>query len=175
MLLNNNSITELVKDGFASSTLTLVSLSLSNNQIKTIHENAFSYLFQLEELNLSNNRISHLKYEMFIDLKNLVYLNLGNNYLNTLTRNVFSRFEKLQTLLIFGNQLKQFNPNIFGETNTIPKSLMNLVLSHNQIVSYLYKKIGINQKRNYYLKFFFFSLEHNTFKCYGKFSNFIFK
>jgi Leucine-rich repeat (LRR) protein len=72
--LYNNQISEIKENAFAGLT-SLQMLFLSNNQIRKIKENAFAGLTSLRKLSLSNNQIGEIKANVFDPLLNRIYRN----------------------------------------------------------------------------------------------------
>jgi len=71
--LNNNRISSTIEDvkGTFTGLVSLKTLSLENNRIKTLTKQAFSGLDQLEQLLLNNNNITSIQGNAFEPLPNL--------------------------------------------------------------------------------------------------------
>lgn len=75
--LSNNRLTRIsVEFGRLFS---LKKLDLEENQISTIHDNAFRDLKNLETLDLADNDLLHLPLRLFTSLKNLHFLDIAGN------------------------------------------------------------------------------------------------
>ncbi|XP_073403171.1 platelet glycoprotein Ib alpha chain [Dendrobates tinctorius] len=110
--LANNSLRKLPKVSLLSA---LKTLHLSNNQISTIQENAFTGLMRLTMLKLQHNHIDSLSEEVFMGLPKLNHLDLSYNQLRHLPNRLLSRSESLVILYLSGNRLTEIPNNFFEE------------------------------------------------------------
>lgn len=107
----------------------LTFLDLFNNQITTVHENAFLRNTQLQTLYLYNNPITTLPENLFQSQSGLVTLWLMQNRIADLPPNIFRPLQNLNELDIRTNQIRNLRPEWFAN---LPR-LTNLVLTNNFI------------------------------------------
>lgn len=100
-------------------------LDLSNNQIETIHENAFFGLKNLKQLLLYENRITSLAPATFKGLTNLEILMLNSNQLRCVQRDLVEDLRKLRVLSLYDNRLTTLPKGLFGN-NQETLSLIHL-------------------------------------------------
>ena len=81
LCLHDNNIFNLTE-------LNLEILSLSNNLIIDLYENAFTNLSNLKQLYLDENKIESLNKNVFNSLKSLEILSFSNNLIKALDENV---------------------------------------------------------------------------------------
>jgi len=130
--LSYSFLTEIPSNRILSQLSThLTTLNLSNNQITSIPENAFSGLTSLQELNLSVNRISEIPKDVFAMLTHLQRLSLSYNKISSIHENAFSGLTQLEELGLFCNQITLIPENAFSGLT----QLEELILSANQIIS----------------------------------------
>ena len=105
----------------------LRSLRLEGNQLRSLGDRPFFWLYRLEELNLEQNQLTELDEDVFISRyelypgwnqdytlkRNLLELNLGGNRLTALPGGLFNGFRKLRTLQLQSNQLVRLPPKLF--------------------------------------------------------------
>uniref|UniRef100_A0A336MPK0 CSON005026 protein n=1 Tax=Culicoides sonorensis TaxID=179676 RepID=A0A336MPK0_CULSO len=91
-------------------------ISLENNKIKMIPENAFNGLVALKTLNLAGNRIERVENHWFKEMSKLEQLDLQRNLINFITPNIVELLPKLKTLVLFSNKLEGLN---FTETDQL--------------------------------------------------------
>lgn len=80
-------------------------LDVSNNQIRTIQEDAFKGLTNLKSLLLQNNRITVITQQLK-HLPNLHVLNLDYNAISSIAPNAVAGMQKLQDIQLRGNQIE---------------------------------------------------------------------
>lgn len=119
--------------------VSLVSLSLSFNQIEYVHEHAFAGLHSLLRLSLYGNRIRQLHELAFFGVGgNLTRINLGSNLFTALPVSSLKPLRLLRRLQLHENRIDQL-PD-FGLTSSVTLEpivdhLDTLVLSSNRIRS----------------------------------------
>ena len=106
LCLHDNNIFNLTE-------LNLEILSLSNNLIIDLYENAFTNLSNLKQLYLDENKIESLNKNVFSSLKSLEILSICNNLIKDLDENVFSNLTKLKKLYLYENIIKSLNSRVF--------------------------------------------------------------
>ncbi|CRL06044.1 CLUMA_CG019003, isoform A [Clunio marinus] len=127
--LNDNAIDTIEDYAFSTEWSVLLNyLTLSNNLIKTLPENAFAGLTSLSSLYLDGNQITELPENIFISLLSLRVLNLDNNHLVSLLPDLFTATFNLNYLSIRSNQLESLD---FGLSYL--DSLSELYIEHNKI------------------------------------------
>ncbi|XP_073507108.1 platelet glycoprotein Ib alpha chain [Phyllobates terribilis] len=110
--LANNSLRKLPKVSLLPA---LTTLQLSNNQISTIEDNAFTGLERLKMLKLQHNQIDSLSEEVFKSLPSLDHLDLSYNQLLYLPDRLLSSSENLVILYLSGNRLTEIPDNFFED------------------------------------------------------------
>ncbi|XP_062515494.1 peroxidasin homolog [Corticium candelabrum] len=108
---------------------TAQSLSLGDNQIASLDENAFSTLISLQQLFLDSNSITSVSENAFAGLGNVTDLRLNENKLKTLARDVFQPLTSLKTLHLQDNVLTTLPDNIFANLDLTTIKLENNRLS----------------------------------------------
>ncbi len=97
----------------------LVSLKIliltGNQNLHTIHPNAFQGLYNLPSLDLSGLAIHELGDHIFEGLSNVTSLLLTDNYLSYISELSFSGLEKLEQLHLTGNKIKTIKRATFYE------------------------------------------------------------
>ncbi|MGE0206829.1 MAG: leucine-rich repeat domain-containing protein [Candidatus Babeliales bacterium] len=83
--LSNKNLTSLDGLNDLPTLARITHLNLSNNKLKTLPNNIFDKLPNLESINLSFNELTTLNPSIFKSLKNLTYLHLGKNHLSEKT------------------------------------------------------------------------------------------
>ena len=123
LLLSNNLLTEFNLIYLEN----LKSLSLSNNNLKSINENIgkFSELFQLH---LDGNKLEEIPNSIG-NLKNLYWLHIDGNQLTTLPKNI-GKLKTLQALIATNNNITFIPVSILKL-----KNLTAIELSHNKITT----------------------------------------
>ncbi|XP_035695510.1 leucine-rich repeat-containing protein 4B-like [Branchiostoma floridae] len=118
--LNDNQIKSIQEDQFVN-LKSLEVLHLYANKLTDIHSKAFNGLTLLKRLILSQNQLKELPLGLFVGLENLVWLDISNNRLQTLPPMIFKDLFYLEYLEIWGNQLNYLPEETF-------KGLENLSL-----------------------------------------------
>ncbi|XP_078696750.1 uncharacterized protein LOC144924920 [Branchiostoma floridae x Branchiostoma belcheri] len=109
----------------------LIKLDLSDNDIRTLRNNSFSYLHLLEVLNLEANQLSVIEPAAFYNLSNLKMMLLTDNRLSYLPAGLFASLPTLQKLDLSKNSLRFIlQADIWKGLN-----LQKLDISYNQLVS----------------------------------------
>ena len=152
--LGNNYITEISDSTFRDAQ-NLQRLTLSHNNLKRIHPNAFIHnsklnniklqsnplLYMVTSLNLATN--NHLNYIDLSDCKltrvlnfkfpsSLKYLKLRNNNIKELKKKNFPVLQNLNILLLDGNKISKIQDDMFSEMT----SLQQLWLNDNFLTSF---------------------------------------
>lgn len=115
-------ITEVFSDNFVG--LILTHLSLSENEIKKIHEKAFDDLTNLEELSLDRNYLSSLPENIFGRLENLQKLDLDSNKFKEFPKGIFDPLKSLTELKVKHNEIKILDAKIFENLVNVKKILL---------------------------------------------------
>lgn len=112
--ISHNGLEAILKDDFLLYA-SLRSLIMTGNEIKTIQEEAFDPLVNLEKLDLSLNRLDALSAGWFKNLFSLQYLNLlGNEYKTLGQGNLFQPLRNLKTLHVGGPHLQSVRKSDFS-------------------------------------------------------------
>jgi hypothetical protein len=83
----------------------LQSLYLSNNQLRSLPDNIFQRMHQLEQLNLGENQLGSVSEILFRDLRMLQILDLEGNQLRSLSEVLFQDLDQLERLYLSNNLL----------------------------------------------------------------------
>ncbi|XP_071804324.1 uncharacterized protein [Asterias amurensis] len=95
-------------------------IDVSNNEIKTLPQDAFAGLTSLETIALSNNIIQTIPMGVFRDLTRPNELLLQSNNLSSLQRGVFDGLERLDDrLLLRCNRLAQITKGVFDNLHKL--------------------------------------------------------
>jgi len=108
----------------------LVSISLSENEIRALDAGVFIECSSLEILDLSMNQIRRIDENAFSSLNALIELDLSENNLERLTRKTIKPMKSLKKLSLRNNKLRILQENLF---NDLAISLTDLDLSHNPL------------------------------------------
>jgi len=127
----NRNLTKLPDNCFTNLTK-LVTLSLSDNSIDTLHEGLFDGLHTLVTLDLSHNSIVDVHNRSFDGLQSLATLDLSHNSIVRLQDWLFNGLQSLATLDLSYNSISGLQNTLFG----VLQRLVALNLSHNSIVGY---------------------------------------
>uniref|UniRef100_A0A1Y1KCP6 LRRCT domain-containing protein n=1 Tax=Photinus pyralis TaxID=7054 RepID=A0A1Y1KCP6_PHOPY len=112
------------------SDLPIITLALSNNQIKYIERNALINLENLKNLYLDGNMLSEFSSESLMNnAKELETLHLQNNAFTSISRNMFKIFTKLRVLNLSHNKIFSIMSYTFEDL----LQLESLNLAHNII------------------------------------------
>lgn len=133
--LNNNQINYISENAFNKTKL-LESLDLSNNKIKILHNVFKESLKHLKQLDLSNNPVD-LAHD-FVELEKLQVLNLNKIKSLNIT-NGFYQNEELTSLNLRGNNIKSISADLIPHHYNL--KLNYLDLSNNRIVNIHFKYI----------------------------------
>ncbi|RZC41299.1 LRR 8 domain containing protein [Asbolus verrucosus] len=106
-------------------------LSLKHNLLEEIKNNVFKDL-SIEELDLSNNQIKTISEQAFADMRQLRSINLSNNKIAVYHNKWFADTQKLHEINFENNLIKVLPETIFG-INFFTFSYMSFIFSHNQI------------------------------------------
>ena len=86
---------------------------MHNNSIRTIQEDAFTGMGQLEFLYFYFNKITFLQKSMFNGLHSLKYLHIQNNLIETIADGCFSDLRNLNYLYLGVNRLSAISGNMW--------------------------------------------------------------
>ena len=129
-------------------------VSLENNVIETIEEDAFLNVNELITLDLSRNRLPYVPDANSVKLRNLKQLVLSHNSIaatSKLTPASFIGYDKLEELTLQSNQIITIPSNVFIH---VP-NLRSLMLGYNRITTLdKYAFNGLNKLEN-------LDIEHN--------------
>ncbi len=110
----------------------LTNLSISNNQIKTIHNHAFKELENLKQLDLDGNLLTEIDIFICADLVNLERLYLKENKISRIEEKSFEKLGQLKHLNLTSNNLGPFlDMSLFKDLS----NLIELAIGTNQISS----------------------------------------
>lgn len=135
--IDDCSLESISKSDFEESSNKLRILGIEKSNLKTISEDTFSELIELEELYLMRNEISYIKLQTFAHLKNLEILSLSDNHLEYLPAKLFAQNLKLKEILFNNNQLAVIEKELL---NDVP----NLILAdfrQNLCINSIYKQV----------------------------------
>ena len=110
----------------------LVELTLKNNQIKTVHKNAFIDLTKVVTINLSFNQIQWLDGDTFLSCLELRELILMSNIMSSIPSQLFSRNTKLVQLNLANNKILMIDRNGF---NVFAPTLAQFELTGNLCIN----------------------------------------
>lgn len=106
--LTNNQIRSIHYDAFDGLD-SLTTLSLSHNQLSSIDDDIFEWNpLKLKRLYLDNNRFEHIQHFLFYDLVELEEISLKNNSLFVVHPHAFTELENLKMLDLSANNLVTF-------------------------------------------------------------------
>jgi Leucine-rich repeat (LRR) protein len=128
----NNSF-PVIDDRFFNKSKNLVGLWLSQCDIETVEENAFSNLKVLSVLDLSSNKIKNLHKNTFRELANLTEILLYRNQIETIPEKLFEGNGKLKELQMQKNKIKKIPIGVFDALTELKWLLMGaneLVIIH---------------------------------------------
>ena len=108
-----------------------MTVNLTSNQIRTIHQNYFNSLKFTKHIILKGNRIQSMEQRSFINVTKISIIDLSNNKLETLLPFKFSNVSLLCTLDIRKNRIFQINKRTFSNL------LMNTILISSQSVCFI--------------------------------------
>lgn len=131
--LTHNRIRTIGQLGFGQGCgLSLLSLDLSHNEIKTLpEESELLKLRSLQHLYLQHNNISDISSEALNGLVSLRVLNISHNRLHTLPEGLFANARELREIYLNDNTIFELSRTIFHRL----EQLIVLDLSSNQITS----------------------------------------
>ncbi|XP_063239522.1 protein slit-like [Bacillus rossius redtenbacheri] len=110
----------------------LVFLSLSNNQLSSLHQDTFIDNKNLIAIDISHNRISSIPQKLFQGLRYLEYLDLSKNQLREIHRETFTGLSNLDKLLLNNNFIKSLDETVFGDLT----NMRVLDLEHNNLAHF---------------------------------------
>ncbi|XP_032684432.1 leucine-rich repeat-containing G-protein coupled receptor 4-like [Odontomachus brunneus] len=129
VMLQEQNITAFQEGWYQLQSLPIASLDLSNNEIAEIREATLNDLpAGLTDVNFLGNKIHRIWSEV-IENEHLKSLNFKDNLIEEIEDNAFGK-TKLHGLYLVDNQLESLN-----FVSTLPKTLTDLVLNGNRIIS----------------------------------------
>ncbi|XP_078486636.1 uncharacterized protein LOC108949610 [Ciona intestinalis] len=129
VILDNNRISTIDENDFQNTGESLVYLSMENNSITSIGQNAFGHVTNLLVLSLSRNSINRLDQNMFTGLNKTSVLNMDNNNIAGIECGTFALMESLQYLRFAQNSLTSVASCTFMGLSQI----VSLDLSNNKL------------------------------------------
>ncbi|KAL1491727.1 hypothetical protein ABEB36_012282 [Hypothenemus hampei] len=126
LIISNNKLTRIEKDTFNG--LHVLSLSLDNNKISWIHNDALRNCTSLQDLHLNGNKL-HQAPEVIKTVPSLKTLDLGENHINALSNDTFGEMKQLYGLRLTENNIGNLTKGIFDKITTL--KILNL--SRNKI------------------------------------------
>ncbi|GJQ75419.1 hypothetical protein Trydic_g23587 [Trypoxylus dichotomus] len=133
LLTLRNNVIEEIEDNALENMTSLIELDLSNNRIVNIHSEWFMNLLKLERLDLSGNELRIVSNSTFGNLRNLQVLQLQNNKIQLLDKGSFKGLDDLKLLHLTDNRLKTIDPDVFMD---LKDSLQELRICKNPLVCY---------------------------------------
>ncbi|XP_050711081.1 leucine-rich repeats and immunoglobulin-like domains protein 1 isoform X7 [Eriocheir sinensis] len=129
--LNYNPINVLLEGAFDGLVM-LERLSLYDNQIQHINDNAFKGIGRrLMRLNLGKNMLDYIPTDTFHPLTNLEVLDLHENRITHIPDGAFEGLRKLDMLKLEHNQITTIQANVFSDLTV----LNSLNIEHNLITN----------------------------------------
>ncbi|XP_033215264.1 protein artichoke-like [Belonocnema kinseyi] len=124
--ISNNEIFRLFDNAFEKITK-LVSLNLSKNKITDISDTIYKNMYNLELLDLSDNQLE--KVSGVCELNNLRNLNLDRNLINVVNSEYICSSDSLKSLSLSGNGIETIPADTFNKLT----NLLELNLSDNKL------------------------------------------
>ncbi|XP_046737150.1 protein artichoke-like [Diprion similis] len=154
--LDDNNIKSICNRYCLSSSLSLQKaerleiLSMNNNEISLIENDAFNDTINLKKLDLSRNHLSEIRDGTFDNLHKLTYLSLEGNEFTTLSGEyTLSGLVNLEYLFFGGNNISYISTGFFDHLS----KLVTLDMSYNRLTSIettLCSKLTSLQKLSFY-------------------------
>lgn len=118
--LTNNELTYFDTKTLLGGMPSLKSLTLSKNLLKSLAQDTFDEIYNLNDLDLSKNQLSVVSSGCFQNFRELSKLNLANNKIRELPKNLFPSegIKSLKVLYLHENQLCFLDPEIYN--NLLP-------------------------------------------------------
>ncbi|MFV2015897.1 MAG: leucine-rich repeat domain-containing protein, partial [Candidatus Heimdallarchaeota archaeon] len=98
----------------------LTTLSLKDNDLKSIHGDSFQGLISLEILDLRNNDIYQLRKDAFSGLPKLVELRLDNNDISMLENTIFTLLPGIECISLVNNKITSLS-RVFSNLNFLTR------------------------------------------------------
>lgn len=136
LIMSNNKIKSIQEQAFVLLT-NLEKLDLSLNELDTLSAGWFKNLFSLQYLNLLGNKYETLgRSDLFQPLKKLRALYLGGPYLQSVRKTDFSGLSGLEELFFDGKNLQDYAEGCFRETGPISHVTLglNALFERNQVL-----------------------------------------
>lgn len=121
-------------------------LDLQHNRIRTLTQNSFYGLLNIEKVVLRNNNLTIVNGSAFKGLKNVKTLELSENIGLKLSDDLFRELENLETLVLDGCNISSLPDNVFRENF----NLKYLYLHRNRLTS-LTKRLFDSLGKLYYM------------------------
>ncbi len=127
----------------------LVKLSIEWSEIPLLKKNMFKPAFKkIRELSLSNNGIQLIEQEAFKHLTNLIVLKLDHNQIKTLDQKLFLHNLKLEEIDLSHNSLSRIDPQTFDKLTQLKAvNFMSSDLTCVQYVSETFSYMDLNSRR----------------------------
>ena len=128
--LANNGITEIPPGLFQRMTQ-LESLDVSSNQLSWFSMTWFGgqTMINLATLSLHNNQLENLPQNAFVQMPALQELNLEGNRISAIEDNIFATGAQLDTLMLSNNKIEHLSPGIVPKLLNVEK----LTISNNRL------------------------------------------
>lgn len=115
-------------------------LSFFNNQITTIHKNAFRDLIKLKRLSLNQNRLKALESTLFENCINLEVVDLDSNELTAINGDLFANQPLLRKVFLQNNQLTAIESHFLSQV--INLKLSTVLFRKNKCIDFVYPDDG---------------------------------
>lgn len=116
------------RDCFGASTV-----NLSHNQIVTLTNVSFDFMWNVRTLDLAYNLIEELPSQVFVPLRNVQYLNISHNFLETLPLEFFSNKLYLKVVDLSYNRITHIPLHVFDQDLS---SIQEVNLQHNFLTAF---------------------------------------
>jgi Leucine-rich repeat (LRR) protein len=95
--------------------------------MSVVKEGVFTKEFKvILYLTLWNNKIEEVEEEAFVNLSELKMIDLGQNNIEYLKKTIFKNNLKLEVIVLYQNKIKMINPKLFQNLNNIREVHLNL-------------------------------------------------
>ena len=125
--------------------LCLKTLSIHNNNIKDVSQNALTDLWNLKVVNMSNNVIENLSPVTFRGLSNLTILDLSHNAISIIVDDNFKSLTNLTRLQLNKNEITTITPGVFNGLSKL--TYLDLGNNHlTQVPGHAFRSLGALQR-----------------------------
>lgn len=105
--------------------VSLMRLTLNNNQISNVSNQVFASLADLENLNLDRNRIQTLPIDVFANVTNLKTVNMTSNEITFVPDYLFVSCRTVEIIDLSANRISAISPNAFTNLTKLDKLYLN--------------------------------------------------